>query len=407
MFIYIKLAVRNVHKNLRSLSLNGAGIMLTVISVVFILSFSRGIERGIVDRNIAFETGAVTIKIDKEIAGVENRSEGDAVYQRIIASLNAHPSIRGYRPRLSIHNASLYSADNIQRIGLEGLTPEEYPVLNEMMQIVEGDTDWDRIPNGLLISTELAETTALALLDECSIMLPSADGSINVGDFVVTGIFQNTSQANKFKVFAAYDEVKSLYNTNLPSRILTDVTDLHEVHNIARTLSSEIRSEDIEIETYKDHLGSARALSAINRNAMGGMAFFLLFISFVGIWAMQVEQINERRKEIGTLLTFGFGRRAVKRIFLLEAVYVSLLFLIAGLAVALTIIGVITCFDGVYLGRLASFAFGSSTILPVLAVNDMVIVFFDALLYPLFATWISLQSIRRMPVIRLLNERYE
>ncbi len=406
MFIYMKLAIRNVHKNLSSMSLNGIGIMLTVVVIVFILSFSRGIESQVVQRNIEFETGAITIKIKKEIAGWEKQEEGDSIYSKLIMTLNNNEEIRNYRQRISSYNASVYGTDGVQRVHLEGITEPEYALLNEMVEITEGNTDWLTIPNGLLISSELAEESGFSLLDECNVVLPSADGTINMQDFIITGIFQNTSQSNKFKVYADYSQVKELYHTNLPSRLLIDLKDLEEVQMVADCLSSQIVSPDIEIETYKDNLGSARALSSINRNSMLGMAFFLLFISFVGVWAMEVEQINERRKEIGTLLTLGFSRRAVKQVFLLESIYITLLFLVAGLFIVLTIIGIINYLDGVYLGRLVSFAFGSSTILPELKGLDIVIVILIALAYPLIATWISLWTIAKMRVIQLLNEKY-
>ncbi|MDR3142717.1 MAG: hypothetical protein LBU37_13475 [Tannerellaceae bacterium] len=54
MLIYIKLAIRNVHKNFRSAWLNGAGIALAVIAVVFIISISRGIMKHIFTRNNQF-----------------------------------------------------------------------------------------------------------------------------------------------------------------------------------------------------------------------------------------------------------------------------------------------------------------------------------------------------------------
>jgi len=402
----MKLAIRNVHKNLSSMSLNGIGIMLTVVVIVFILSFSRGIESQVVQRNIEFETGAITIKIKKEIAGWEKQEEGDSIYSKLIMTLNNNEEIRNYRQRISSYNASVYGTDGVQRVHLEGITEPEYALLNEMVEITEGNTDWLTIPNGLLISSELAEESGFSLLDECNVVLPSADGTINMQDFIITGIFQNTSQSNKFKVYADYSQVKELYHTNLPSRLLIDLKDLEEVQMVADCLSSQIVSPDIEIETYKDNLGSARALSSINRNSMLGMAFFLLFISFVGVWAMEVEQINERRKEIGTLLTLGFSRRAVKQVFLLESIYITLLFLVAGLFIVLTIIGIINYLDGVYLGRLVSFAFGSSTILPELKGLDIVIVILIALAYPLIATWISLWTIAKMRVIQLLNEKY-
>ena len=151
-------------------------------------------------------------------------------------------------------------------------------------------------------------------------------------------------------------------------------------------------------------MGRAQALTGINRSALLGMAFFLLFISFVGIWAMISEQVNERRKEIGTLLTFGFARSSVKRIFLIEAVYMSVLFLVIGLFIILAILGIIEFRHGIYMGHLAAFAFGSSTLLPELQFRDVGITVIICLFYPLLATWLSLQAMNWKSIVKLMNQ---
>lgn len=399
----LKIAIRNVHKNLRSMALNGVGIALTVFLLVFIFSLSRGIENQIVNRNIRFETGGVMIRLDKEITGWEKQAQGDSLFRVMQTALETHPDIRGYRARISTGNASLYGKDAVQRIRIEGLTPGELPLLNEMVAIVEGNTGWQEISNGLLISKELAEETGLVCLDESAIVLPSADGSVNMQDYVVTGIFQNTSFLDKYQTYMLYEQARELYHTHLPTKLLVDLNDLKQADRVASSLSAEITSPDVEIKTYTDFMGRARALSSINRNALLGMASFLLFISFVGIWAMIVEQLNERRREVGTLLTFGFSRRSVKGIFLIESVYVSLLFSGVGLFVVWGLIGILDYHQGIYLGRLASFAFGSSTVLPELKITDLLFSAGIALFYPLIATWLSLLPVGRTKVIEYLR----
>lgn len=401
MWMYIKIAVRNVHKNLKSMAFNGVGIALTAMLLVLILSFSRGIETQIVQRNIRFETGGMVIQFDKDLMGWENQHTGDSLYQRVLHVLNTYPE--GYRPRITIYNASLYAQDAVQRVKVEGIEYPEMELLNEIVPVVEGDTDWQNITNGLLISKELSQETGLTPGSECVIVLPTADGSVNMQEYRVTGIFQNTSQADKYQMYMPYKSAKELYHVNLPTRILVDFTHLDDADHMATLLQKEVASEFIEVKTYKDFMGRAQALSGINRNGLMGVAFFLLFISFVGIWAMITEQVNERRKEMGTLLTLGFSRNSVKKIFLVESVYISIIFLGIGLLTVLTIIGIIEYFQGVYLGRLASFAFGSSTILPELRFRDVGLTVIICLFYPLLATFLSLETMQWKSIIKLMN----
>jgi ABC-type lipoprotein release transport system permease subunit len=406
MLIYIKLAIRNVHKNFRSVRLNGAGIALTVIAVVFIFSLSRGIMNQIVTRNIQFETGAVTLTLKRELITVENKQAGDKLYSGLLSVLDNTPEITGYRPRIIAPNALLYAGGGSKRIRIEGLTLAELPLFIETVRLTEGSAGWKEVPDGIVISLGLAEETGLKVGNDCSIVIQSAGGTINMQDYTVTGLFPDTSQANKYSVYASYEQSKELYQANLPTRILIDLTDPALAGKVKKRLREEIHHPWIEVEAYTDNLSTAQALSNINKYSMSGMAFFLLLISFTGIWAMQVENINERHKEIGTLLSFGFTRRDVKRIFLFESVYISLLFLSAGLGVALLVIAVINGSDGLSLGRSASFAFGSSVIKPETGVTDLFFAALTAVFYPLAATWLSLAGINKMQIIKLLNKTY-
>ncbi|MDR3142718.1 MAG: FtsX-like permease family protein [Tannerellaceae bacterium] len=300
----------------------------------------------------------------------------------------------------------LYTSDSNKRIRIEGLTSEELPLFMKTVKLLEGSADWEEIPDGIVISQGLAGETGLKVGDGCSVVIQSAEGTINMQDYTVTGLFPDTSQANKYVIYSSYEQAKELYYINRPTHILVDIANLDQAGEVKKRLREEIHHPWITIEAYTDNLSTAQTLSNINKYSMSGMVSFLLFISFVGIWAMQVENINERRKEIGALLSFGFTRRAVKRIFLFESAYISLLFLLTGLGVALPAIYIINVSDGLYLGSSASFAFGSSVIKPEAGLADVFTAALVALFYPLAATWLSLMGINNMRIVKLLNNAY-
>jgi putative ABC transport system permease protein len=360
----------------------------------------------IVTRNIQFETGAVTLTLKQELITYENEQAGGEIYANLLSVLDNTPEITGYRPRIMAHNALLYTADGNKRTRIEGLTPVELPLFIETVRLTEGSANWEEIPNGIIISQGLARETGLKTGDDCSIVIQSAEGTVNMQDYTVTGLFPDTSQGNKYCIYSAYEQAKGLYYVNLPTHLLIDIADLSQAGKVKKHLQEEIHHPLIIIEAYTDNLSTAQALSGITKYSMSGMASFLLFISFVGIWAMQVENINERRREIGTLLSFGFTRRDVKRIFLFESVYISGLFLLIGLGVALPVIYIINVADGLYLGSSASFAFGSSVIKPEVALADVFTAASVAVFYPLTATWLSLTGINKLRIINLLNKTY-
>lgn len=413
MELFIKLAIRNVHRNIKSTLLNGIGITLAVIVLLFVFSLSQGIESQIVTRNIRFETGAFSVGLDKKTASFNNEDKGNALFEQIIVFLTNHPLVSSYSFRVDLPSNNLYFNNNSQSVHVTGMTKQEIPLIGEMLEIQQGDTNIADT-KGIIISNAVAELLSLEIGDYCNLMSQTIDGSMNLEEFVVKGVFRYTSQMNKFGIYMDYEEAKKLYYANLPSRIIVNVKDLDRVKSLKQDLlkqleytgpneGGEIEYKGLKIASYLDYLGMAKALSNINKYSMLSMAFFLVLISFIGIWSMQTENVNERYREIGSLLSFGFKTSAVKRIFVYEILYISSLFFTIGFLIVLSIILFINSQNGIYLGDSASFAFGSTIINPILSWVHVLIIFFITMIYPLIATALSLMSINKRKIIVLLN----
>lgn len=415
MDLFIKLAIRNVHRNFRSALLNGLGITLAVVLLLLIFSLSRGIEKQIVGRSIRFDSGALDFTFSKKTASTQNQVQGDSLFREIRHTLESHPGVSGYTCRVYPSNALLYSSEHTQRIHIVGIDTSEIPLLTEMFKILEGNPANLHKGKHIVISSGMAEKFHLKIGDSCPIMLESVDGSINLDDFVVAGIFRYTSLLNKHNVYMSYEEARRLYNCRLPTRILVSLRSLEQVDAVKKDVLSRLKGiadggadtvspVGIRLFTYKDHTGFASSLSGINRYGMSGVAFFLVAISFVGIWSMQTENIQKRKKEIGTLFSFGFSKKAMKKIFLFESLYISLLFSIPAVLILTVFLGVIHVRQGIYLGEAASFAFGSAVVDPVLTGKDVWGTLCFSLGYPLVATWFAFGAIPKNRLISMLRE---
>lgn len=412
MILLFRLAIRNVKRNFKPTLLNGMGISFSAIILLLTLSLSKGIETQIMSRNIRFDTGAVQINFSRKIASMQNKEAGDALLRTLTAYLDYHESVVGYAFRVSLANSISYFNDHAQMVDVTGLTQTEIPLLEEMFEITDGEVQFNNTKK-IVISNALSELSGIHVGEVCTLMAQSVDGAVNLADFTVSGIFSYTSLRNKFSVYVDYDEAKSLYHTNLPSEILVLTDKLKQADAIKEGLLEQmgctaervgvVECGGTKISSFQDHAGMAKSLSAINKYAMLMVAFFLVQISFIGIWSMQTENINRRGREIGSLLSFGFGKRSVKVIFVLEILCVSLLFFAAGCVVTVFAIHLINLNNGVFLGESASYAFGSAIVNPVLTPEDLFTVFAITLIYPLIATLISLRVLNKSKIITLLN----
>lgn len=413
MKLFAKLAIRNVHRNMKSTLLNGIGITLAVIVLLLVFSLSQGIETQIVTRNIRFETGAFSVVLDKKTASFNNEEKGNALFEQIITFLTDHSQVTGYSFRVDLPSNNLYFDDNSQSVYVTGLTHEEIPLVEEMLEIQSGNTQITDT-KGIVISNAVAESLTLDVGNYCNLMSQTVDGSMNLDEFVVKGIFRYTSQMNKWGIFMDYDEAQKLYYTNLPSRIIVNVKDLNSVKSLKQDFLKQLGYADpdeegvieykgLKVASYLDSLGMAKTLSRINQYSMLSIASFLILISFIGIWSMQTENVNERYREIGSLLSFGFKTVSVKKIFVYETLYISCLFYGVGLLVVFLIVFYINSQNGIYLGDSASFAFGSTVVNPILLWKHIVVVFIITIVYPLMATLLTLMSLNKKKTVVLLN----
>lgn len=413
MKLFIKLAIRNVHRNIKSTLLNGAGITLAVIVLLLVFSLAEGIETQIVTRNIRFETGAFSVAFEKKTASFNNEENGNVLFEQMLAFLDKHSQVASYSFRVDLPSNNLYFDNNSQSVHVTGMTRQEIPLIEEMFEIQKGDTHITD-SKGIIISNAVAELLHLEIGDDCNLMSQTVDGSMNLEEFAVKGIFRYTSQTNKFGIYMDYEEAKKLYYTNLPTRILVNVKDLNEVKGLKQEFLKQlgyanadkegiIEYRGLKVASYLDSLGMAKTLSNINRYSMLSIAFFLVLISFIGIWSMQTENVNERQREIGSLLSFGFKTSSVKNIFIYETLYISCLFFAIGLLTVFFLILYMNSQNGIYLGDSASFAFGSTIVNPLLSWKHVITVFSVTLIYPFTATVLSLLSINKRKIVVLLN----
>ncbi|MCD7978295.1 MAG: hypothetical protein LUG51_14505 [Tannerellaceae bacterium] len=359
------------------------------------------------------------INLKKEAINLENEVFGDWLFTKIEHVLQHQQEVIDYRYRTYAFNSILYTYENEnERVSIRGLKKEESSLLLSSLSIVEGSYQPGKNSHGIMISNGLAESLGLQCGDACYILQQTIDGMINLEEYEITATFLYTSLSNKNIIYMEYEEVKSLYNCNLPNQILIYLEDYHMANSIKEELVRELIGDSItyttngtegkwlKISSYTDHLGSAQAVAKINEMGIQMIVAFLVLISFVGIWSMQSENIHKRLKESGTLLSFGFTKSAVKKIFLLESLYISFLFSAAGIFLIGVSIRFINYHEDLLLGQSASFAFGSSIINPQMEIKDLLYALILAVLYPLGAIWFSLGTLNKRNIIHLLTPSY-
>lgn len=111
------------------------------------------------------------------------------------------------------------------------------------------------------------------------------------------------------------------------------------VQNIKRTLIARHRAEDFTVTTQQQMLDTLGSVLSVLTFAVGALGSISLLVGGVGIFTIMTIGIRERTAEIGLLKALGAQHRQILVAFLVEAMALSAVGGIGGLAVGLLIAG--------------------------------------------------------------------
>ena len=405
MSIFTKVAFRNVRRHSARNIIIGSSIALAVGLLFFILSVSSGVEKQLVANLVQIETGSVSFSLsDESLEGKTNinRSGLDEAY----ALIKAVPVISNIRER--VHSRALLNNDNKSSdINLRGIDwIKERPLFTSLR--FENSQPYDSITkSGVLISRNAADKLHVEENDECTILVQTVNGSLNMDNYRIAGIYKNISGWANTMVFMNLEDVKILVNTELPTDVLIDSKNLETTPLVLSKVNTILDSEfkdTMDLESYEDQSMVASTIANANKYGFLSIVFFLQIISFFGIVFVVKNYVTERNKEICTLLAIGYKSRKIRFSFVLETLFVAVISSLIGLIVFGGLTALLSI-NGIYLGDSATLIFGSSVLKPFFHFPNLLLAFVIGLLYPLFSAIWSTRKVRRADPITLLYDR--
>jgi putative ABC transport system permease protein len=166
---------------------------------------------------------------------------------------------------------------------------------------------------------------------------------VRIGDwrFRVVGVMEAKGRSLGFDmddlVIVPVQTGMTMLNRHTLFRVLVSVRDSRDIEpvkrDLVRLMTERHRAEDVTIITQDAVLASFGAIMTALTMALGGIASISLAVAGIGIMNVMLISVTERRTEIGLLKALGAGNRQILRVFLTEAVLLSGLGGLAGLAI--------------------------------------------------------------------------
>ncbi|MGO8695142.1 MAG: ABC transporter permease [Rectinemataceae bacterium] len=356
----ILIAYRNFVRNGRRFLLLG----LAIAGGFFVITVLQGLIGGVTNqiniRGARYYGGHVMILGYQKTPGLAVIGDEASILEAVARS--------GVRPRI-VARRVLYGNDGIvffngESVGMRRVIGMDWAVEGPAirgMEFISGDPEGMADPAGILISDVTARRTGARVGDKVTLQVTRDGGAINTGTFLVKAIFREASIFGYYTVYvdrgvlntllgrpAGESDMIGLYLDDyrkadeVASRVLKAMAGLVPVFPPMRNQSDydAARSADYQGIRYGT-LTTLGFMSEIKTmiDALVLVSYAILVLLFVvvvaGIVNLYRVIIYERTREIGTMRAVGMQRSQVRNLVLVEAFFLAVCSVAAGLAVSL------------------------------------------------------------------------
>ncbi|MBN1649327.1 MAG: ABC transporter permease [Spirochaetales bacterium] len=364
----MKIAFKNLSRQKKRTIFLAGAIAFGIISVTLLDSMTGSLTTNIaqnfadIDAGHIFIQGKEKAENDKYIEVIKD----DAALMDAISAANID-----YRfiTKRSYARATLYFEGKSVNQTIFGADWEKDAFFTERIMLKGGTfEDLKKTPKGIIISDKIAELLNADIGDKIIVKLQTAQGQMNSGDLYVVGISIDPGIMGQIATFANIENTNKLLNIAPDEYMWLGIYlwDLKDTDKYAGPLRAEVAKRvllddnkdkeedqdmwDMMMQAQKDEEdweGIKYSVITITEELTeleeivdvlerASLIFFLvlLVIIMVGINNTFRIVMLERVREIGTMRAIGTQRTEVRSLFLMEAVFISLIGMAIGFVVA-------------------------------------------------------------------------
>lgn len=331
----LKIAWRNVWRNkIRSFVVISA-ISVGIWSLIFLLSFSRGLIMDLIDSSIRREVGHMQIAHPDFIANKEGKFFL-AGLDRITAILSSAADVKHVAPRMLVQGMAS-SAQGARGVQIWGVLPEAEAQVGYFSEIMEsGDFKDGQTKDQVLISRQLAEKLHLKLKSKLVLTFQDMEGNITAGAFRICGLFDSgTAAFDETTVVVNRSDLQPLFmdeHGSIAHYIAVFVEHTDNIENLKAIWEQAMPG--LSVRTYKE-IAPEFSLYESQTELMNVIviAIFMLALVF-GIVNTMLMAVLERVKELGILKAIGMNRRRVFFMVMMETIFLSVIAIPIGVLIA-------------------------------------------------------------------------
>ncbi len=396
----LKLAWRNIWRNRRR-----SVIVLVAIAIGLVsLALTDSIYNGVMVQMFEDQVGTHVTHLQVHRAGfndnkvIQNWLPGP---ERVDSLLGTDPRVKAYSRRV-VAFGIVSSASNSSGISLVGVEPgRERHVTTIARSVVAGKylTDGER---AVLISRRMAEKLDVRLGDKIVVMATTLGGEVGADVFRICGLYETaSSEFDRAYLYVPLEYAQSMLGLGDRVTGYAAIMTAPEMAAQVRDRLDDALGQRYEVLSYAELIPMMMQIIEVFQQTMIVYYVIIGIATMFGIVNAQLMSVFERTRELGILMATGMKNRKIVGMILLEALFLSLLGTVIGLAAGLGI-SLILAGTGIDLSVYAeglTMIGANSTIYPVVSlqgvVNGLTVVPAIAVIAALYP---ALRAIRLEPV---------
>jgi putative ABC transport system permease protein len=364
--VIFRIALRNLRYQARRLSLIALAIAIGFSLVTLASGATKSLLVSFKEKASRYFAGHVTV------IGYVDHEQGLSDPESLTAQIRASGlSLRAVAPRTVYYRSDaqlFFNGDSTPQRRLIGVDFDKEGSEFDSLPFASGSWRGMERGGGILISQSMAKRTGAKPGDQVTVFATTDSGQYSATSFVVRGVFMESSL---FGLVAYLDrrDMNALEGKakGFASEIAVYLTDIDLSESAANSLRASLR-RDNDVYPYfatKDELfanlsGQGPRLAVVSletyisqfKSSLDAIYYVSIFVLLVLICIIGVGflssyrvVVDERSREIGTMLALGTSRSDVYGMFAIEAIALVALSAVAGLAIGQALLALATRFD--------------------------------------------------------------
>jgi putative ABC transport system permease protein len=378
----IPLALRNVLRQRRRAILLGTAVGIGFLVIVFMDSLTAGMTASLKKNMTASFVGELYVSGSewRERGGSVKRIADESILRAAIADSGL--KVKTITPK-SGGDATFIFGGKSAKASLTGIPWEGTSSALGSPAMASGNLQGMKEANGIVLPSSLAERLGVRSGESVLVKAATASGQMNVTEFVVSGVTKSLGGGDLLQsAYARIEAVNELLNIDRGAcqqinLYLAKETDLESA---ASRLSAALTAKGALVEARKSNSNGMDGMPSMDGGDGSPGAFFggvktvaswtgtkysiatlddfagqfnsilttiesIAFVVFLALLAICMAGILntfrmvliERTREIGTMRAIGMRSREIRKLFIIEAVFMTLGGVIGGLVVSLTL----------------------------------------------------------------------